>query len=432
MGAYRGTGLGMWPSDDEFAEDELDELAPGNIAEDADGFGKDVDADFKEFVARTADETSRLAFLLTGDAGRAASLVEHAYADMRPGFRPSDEDGARRQVRTKLVARWSRQRDATLADLDVIKDKGWPSVRVSQDAVADEFTHRRTRRGVIVGALALAGLGLGAWGTRELILGAGAEPGDAATSPTPTPTVWRGRRAERVVEAWTVQLTARAAVTIEVVRAFPHDHARVVWGSRVLAQLPLGAGDQMARAVNPWNWREHLVLVTSGVSQFLHLDAGQGRVWGMRQRSLGEQSIGVALIDADTPPPAVVRGLSSGVVTEWPSGTARGVRFGMLDIWAYLTDRLTAAYDRELASAGVPRPGTPQIVRFRGGIRVYCLEGPQQPRPTLVQPRDATVELRRTLGREGVWMALVVGPAEATPSVTWTDSDGLERTVSLA
>ncbi|MGA4668240.1 hypothetical protein ACPCG0_00320 [Propionibacteriaceae bacterium Y1923] len=91
--------------------------------------------DFAEFVARTRDRTTQLAFALTGDTDTAADLAERAYAAVRARWARLDEAGARAELRDQLLKqakgfRWQAE------GLDTVADTGWPQVALSDQEVA--------------------------------------------------------------------------------------------------------------------------------------------------------------------------------------------------------------------------------------------------------------------------------------------------------
>ena len=204
-------------------------------------------------------------------------------------------------------------------------------------------------------------------------------------------------------------------------------------GQRVLARLPLGAGTQMARVTSPVSHRDHLVLVTMEArAQYAHVSSGGVAVHPLRLRHAGEQSIGLGMVSAREPDLSLIRGQASGVATIWPTGQVRGVRFRSMDIWAYVTQRLTAINDHEIATSSQSDPDRHQYVWFRGGVRVHSVPGPPSPQPRVVERHsDQLVEFATTMGRNPIWMVLV-GPPNGQPVIEYTGHDRQLHRLSLA
>lgn len=139
--------------------------------------------DFADFVADTSEQSSRLAYALTGDTELSARVETQAYADVGRRWTDLDAAEARRMLREQL---WhhARRADPDPEALTAVADSGWPSVGLALDEIDEQAARGRTRRSLLtagVGVGAAAALGVAGW---QLVTGLG-DGGRAPTAHTP-------------------------------------------------------------------------------------------------------------------------------------------------------------------------------------------------------------------------------------------------------
>lgn len=379
-------------------------------------FGAATDDDFADFVARTRQQTGRLAWLLTGDAGRASRLAERAYAHVRGevvGPRGSGDVAAERALRTALVRAWAHE-GGTVADLDGLAEQGWPEVGVSTDEIARMLEARRSRRGVLAGGAAVLGvgvLGLGAWQLARL---AGRADPVAQTTPS-----------AGVVESTTVSMRS-GEVRLEHVADASGERLQVVRDGRVLTTLPWTSQWQVARVA--LDGGAYVVTLTDPVL-WCHALMGAGAPEFLRVTRLGGRSVGLAWTLLNTLPVVIVAGMPDREVRSTDDMTA-GVHFELADVWAYGYGPLTVVHGRRASCSNTDahrgsNDGLPVFVARLDGYRVYALNGNEP--PTLTGAPEGTSEVQ---GHDGTWWVLLLEGA-GRPTLHHADWDAKPRTLVL-
>lgn len=271
------------------------------------GFDTDTDADFDNFVRESTLEAGRLAFVLTGDAALAEQAVARGFARVRGNWPRLSAAQAQQQLR-ESVAQAALKTGGCTADLDALDATGWPEIRVAPGAVTEQVQRGRTRRNLLVGLGAVAGLGLAGWGGWELI-GAIRHPDD----PRPDTDAIGELVSTDTVHA----IGDDTPFTLDRLTLGQAEAVRLRADGQTLALLPLGRGQRSADLVHPRAPRRVFFLVEEP-ARWVHAALGDG-VERLTLRRVGDNVVGIATVPWDMGRPQYIVGRRGGEV-DFPEG----------------------------------------------------------------------------------------------------------------
>ena len=300
--------------------------------------------EFDDFVARTREETGRLAFALTGNEAAAAELAERAYADARPIW-ASGEQATRQRVRERLLHH-ARRGPSSPAALEAVAESGWPEIGVDTERIAARSGAVRSRRKLLglgaAGALVL-GLGAGARQTYRWVTEDSAAPAPSLSALDLGPQL--ARRTVRVDRLVTLDLVAHGA-TENPTLVVTHE------GS-MLGSTRMGDRPALLRLPHPNNEFQAVQLAMTPPAEWIHLSGSGVDSLVMKPVDLLERSVAVEAILDDWHFTELAAGLRSGDFLGSPATRITGSKLGP-QLWAYSVDRLSVVHGGEPTLANMP------------------------------------------------------------------------------
>ena len=311
--------------------------------DDAD-FSTPSQEEFDDFVARTRDETGRLAFALTGEEAAAAELAERAYADARALWASGDQ-ATRQRVRERLLHH-ARKGSSNPAALEAVAESGWPTIGVDAERIAARSGTVRSRRTLLglgaAGALVL-GLGVGARQTHRWLTEDSAAPAPSLSAFDLGPQL--ARRTVRVDRLLTLDLVAHGT-TESPTLVVTHE------GS-MLGSTRMGHRPALLRLPHPTNDFQTVQLAMTPPAEWIHLSGVGVDSLVMKPVDLLGHSVAVESILDDWQFSELAVGLRTGDFLGSPPDRLAGSKLGP-QLWAYSAGRLCVVYGGEATLGNMP------------------------------------------------------------------------------
>lgn len=377
--------------------------------------------DFADFVADTSEQSSRLAYALTGDTELSARVETQAYADVGRRWTDLDAAEARRMLREQL---WhhARRADPDPEALTAVADSGWPSVGLALDEIDEQAARGRARRSLLtagVGVGAAAALGVVGW---QLVTGLG-DGGRAPTAHTPYGDL-------QIVATRLVHGDPTGTVRVDLLQGLGPQYL-ACFHRDVLLGLTRLDGNQILRFVDPTSVEAMLQVVIITPVTWLHLHGSHADNVATPVQ-VGRWSVGLTRTTPSNVYAAVVGGQQDGTLIVWPESRGRGVRFRRQpSIWAYLVDGRLGVREQGAKREGRRHQDNPDVWRvpLQDGGMVFSLDGAQT-EVAITGGQADRVELRRRSSTT----SFVLRPAltgRAGPTLTWRDWRGRRQQVPL-